>query len=230
MKQTDHNSLPLRDLASVDKPREKMIRYGPEKLKTHELLALLIRSGTKGKNVLDIAQDIISYYGEKQLFDATVEELSTYDGIGRAKAVEVVAAFELAKRFYRIDQVPKCTDPAVIWQRTKHIHTKKQEHVVVFLLNGAAEEISNKTVFVGSLTTTMIHPREIYEYAIGSVAAGIVLVHNHPSGQLEPSSEDIVMTHRMKKSGTILGIPLLDHVIVTQKGYYSFLQEGMLPS
>lgn len=222
------HTIPLKELPVVARPREKMLRYGAAKLTTKELLALLIRSGRKGSNVLQVADEVLAYFGESQLFDATVEELSAHKGIGPAKAVEMIASFELAKRFYRHEKVPKCTNPQYIWQRTKTIHQKKQEHIIVFALNGAGEEINHQTIFVGSLTNSLIHPREVYEYAVTQNAAAIVIVHNHPSGNCEPSDEDVIMTHRIQKSGTIMGIPLLDHVVVTKEGYYSFFEEGRL--
>ncbi len=193
-----------------------------------ELLAILLRTGPKGKGVLGLAKDILKKFPDAKLAQVNVSDLKVVYGIGLAKACEIVACFELGRRFLRDKKSVLILTPRQVWEELKVIRSGKKEHFVVFYLDTQNQVIVHDTISVGTLNSSLIHPREVFESAISHSAAHIILAHNHPSGGLEPSEADISITRRLVDAGRLLGIEVLDHVIVTAGGYMSFKEKSLL--
>lgn len=216
----------IKDLPRIERPREKLEKYGPSKLKDAELLAVLLRTGSYGQNVLQVARKILRKFPEDKLSKTSVKELKESFGIGAVKACEIVACFELGRRFLKGKKANLVLGPQQVWQELKEIRAAKKEHLVVFYLDVRRQEIKKEIISIGSLTGNVIHPREVFESAIRCNAAQIVIAHNHPSGDPEPSEHDLQITERLLVAGEILGIDLLDHVIVTAKKWHSLAENG----
>jgi len=216
----------LKDLHKHDKPREKLVAKGVGALKNEELLAILLGSGVQGKDVRKLAKEIISLMDEG-LGQLTLERLCTIHGLGTAKASQILAALELSKR-YLIRSNRRITDAADVYQELAKYADRSQEYFLTITLDGASHIIQTRTVFIGTLNQSLVHPREVFADAIADRAAGIIVAHNHPSGTLEPSRADMQITQRLKEVAKLVGIELLDHVILTKEGYYSFSDEGVL--
>jgi len=195
-------------------------------LKNEELLAVLLGSGVQGKDVRKLAKEIISLMDEG-LGQLTLERLCTIHGLGTAKASQILAALELSKR-YLIRSNRRITDAADVYQELAKYADRSQEYFLTITLDGASHIIQTRTVFIGTLNQSLVHPREVFADAIADRAAGIIVAHNHPSGTLEPSRADMQITQRLKEVAKLVGIELLDHVILTKEGYYSFSDEGVL--
>lgn len=215
----------MKDVPKIERPRERMEKYGPEKLKDEELLAILLRTGIKGTNVVTLSKKILSTFREKGIGEATVAELKTIKGLGAAKACEVVACFELGKRLLKDKRTAVLLTPKDVWERMEDIRGSKKEHFVVFFLDSRSQEIRRETVSIGTLDESLVHPREVFESAIRHNASGIIVAHNHPSGDLTPSRADLSVTRRLRDAGDLLGIPLLRHVVVTAR-YFSSIDEN----
>lgn len=216
----------IQHIPEFDRPREKLISSGPEALSETELLAILIGSGIKGKDVISLSNSVIRLL-DKHCDMLTVNELEAIDGIGHAKACQIVAAVEFSRRrFFRDTVVIKCADDVIPY--ISHIALKKQENFLSMTLNGANEIIRTRLVTIGLLNSTQIHPREVFADAISDRAASIIIAHNHPSGMLEPSHDDMNITQQLVKAGNILGISVLDHIIISKKGYFSFKDQGLV--
>ena len=220
----------IRDLPKVDRPRERLQRKGPGALSNSELLAIMLGSGVPGKNVLEVAEHLLRKFGSKGLFETTFDELCQVPGIGEVKAMQLIAAFELSKRVL-LGQQENTTiveTPEDVYKLSKRIHRLKKEHFLAYLLDARNMLIAEETISVGTLTMAVVHPREVFEPAIRHSAAGIVLVHNHPSGDPTPGDEDRRLTERLVQAGKLMGIEILDHVIVTRNGYTSLKELGWL--
>ena len=220
----------LRDLHKHDKPREKLVAKGVEALKNEELLAILLGSGIQGKDVRKLAKEIVSLmdrHFDKLSDRLTLEKLCDIHGLGIAKASQILASIELSKR-YLIRSNKRITDAADVYEELKSFSTKSQEHFLTITLDGASHIINTRTVFIGTLNQSLVHPREVFADAIADRAAGIIIAHNHPSGTLEASRADVAITQRLKEVSKLVGIELLDHVILSKHGYYSFSDEGLL--
>lgn len=215
----------ISDIPDIDKPREKLIRKGASSLSDVELLAVLIGKGFLGKDVLEVASEVEDRFKDN-LDKISFEELVEIDGIGEAKACQILASFELARRYLGKKKI-KITFPSDALPFVRDIMDKKQEHFVCITLNGANEVIGTRIVTVGLLNANQVHPREIFSDAILDRAASIILVHNHPSGETEPSKEDFVITERLIEAGGILGIKIHDHIIVSKNGYTSMKERGL---
>jgi len=223
----------LRDLHKHDKPREKLVAKGVEALKNEELLAILLGSGIQGKDVRKLSKEIIAlmdrhfnHFGK--LSDRlTLEKLCDIHGLGIAKASQILASIELSKR-YLIRSNKRITDAKDVYEELKSFSSKSQEHFLTITLDGASHIINTRTVFIGTLNQSLVHPREVFTDAIADRAAGIIIAHNHPSGTLEASRADVAITQRLKEVSKLVGIELLDHVILSKHGYYSFSDEGLL--
>jgi len=216
----------IKDIPDFDRPREKLAARGPEALSDTELLAILLGSGVKGKDVFQVAHAILRKL-DRDREKVNVETLVSIEGVGLAKACQIVASFEFARRrlLRRSVVIQKAQD---VLPLVSYIANKKQEYFVCISLNGANEVIGNRVVTVGLLNTNQVHPREVFADAISDRAASIILVHNHPSGVLKPSPDDLATTRQLVDAGRILGIPVLDHIIVTRKGYLSFKESGLM--
>jgi len=216
----------LRDLHKHDKPREKLVAKGVEALKNEELLAILLGSGIQGKDVRKLAKEIVAML-DKGFDTLTLNKLCDIHGLGIAKASQILASIELSKR-YLIRSNTRITDAKDVYEELKYFSTKSQEHFLTITLDGASHIINTRTVFIGTLNQSLVHPREVFADAIADRAAGIIIAHNHPSGTLEASRADISITQRLKEVSKLVGIELLDHVILSKHGYYSFSDEGLL--
>ena len=216
----------IKDLPTFNRPREKMAAQGPEALSDVELLSIILGSGVKGKDVFRVAQSILHTLA-KQGGKVELKSLLTIEGIGLAKACQVVASLEFARRRFAkgLLVIQKAQD---VLPLIMPIADKKQEHFICLSLNGANEVIGNRVVTVGLLNSSQVHPREVFAEVISDRAASIILAHNHPSGVLKPSPEDITINQQLIDAGKILGITVLDHIIITKKGYLSFKEAGLM--
>ncbi|MDK6232842.1 RadC family protein [Aerococcus sanguinicola] len=223
--------LQFKDLDKESRPRERLIAGGAERLADYELLAILLRTGSRQASVLDLAVRVLKYY--ENLYDlryASIEELTKIPGIGQAKAAELLAALEFGKRVNQA-QCPKfgqigSSQEAGNWLLNEMRHYK-QEHVLVLFLNTKHEVIRQQTIFIGSLNMSVAHPREIYHAAVRCCAARIIVGHNHPSGNPSPSQADIDFTQRLLDCGSLLGIDLLDHIVVGSEDFVSLREFGI---
>jgi len=216
----------INELHKADKPREKLLHKGVEALKNDELLSVLLGSGIQGKDVRKLSKEIIGLMDEG-LEQLTLKRLCEIHGLGLAKASQIVASIELSKR-YLIRTNKRITSAEDVYEVLKPFVAKQQEYFLTITLDGASHIINTRTVFIGTLNQSLVHPREVFSDAITDRAAGIIIAHNHPSGTLAPSSADIQITHRLKEVAKLVGIELLDHLILSREGYYSFSDEGIL--
>lgn len=217
----------IHDLPNIDKPREKLIRYGVEKLSNSELLGIVLRTGTKGKNVITLSKSIFEQFGD-DVKNVGIDQLKEVPGIGNAKACEIMSIFELGKRFYAKQTRKSISTAEDVWFEAADLRKEKKEHFVCFNLDSRSKLISKEVISVGTLTTSLVHPREVFEPAIKCAAAFVILCHNHPSGSVNPSEADIGVTKRIKTAGEILGIHLIDHIIVTPQEWYSMRENQLL--
>ncbi len=216
----------LKELSKVDLPREKLQKYGTDRLADHELLAILLGSGIKGLNVLELSKRIVAQVRKIGLDKATLDELTDIKGLGRAKASQVLAALAFAKRF--TGERPEILSAQDVWHLCADIRDSKREHFVAFYLDTQNRLIERQIISIGTLNASLVHPREVFEPALKLHAASLIVAHNHPSGVLEASSEDREVTWRLRDAGNLIGIQLLDHTIVTKGGYMSFEQKRLL--
>jgi DNA repair protein RadC len=216
----------ISDLPLEDRPRERLAARGVTALSDIELLSLMLGSGSSRKGVGRLALDLLSVLdGSGDIPD--VGELTAVEGIGPARGALVAASLEFARRRLRPAR-RRISEPIDVLPLVTHWSDRPQEHFLVLSLNGAHEVLRLRVVSRGILDRTIVHPREVFVDPLSDRAAAIVCAHNHPSGNIEPSPEDRELTRRLKESGELLGIPLLDHVIFAENGYYSFLENGSL--
>jgi len=225
-------SFTVRDLPRQERPRERLQKFGPEALSAQELLALVIGRGIPKKSVMNIAQELLAKFGNiKAISQATIEELSQIKGIGLAKAAQIKACFELGRRE---DLEPELINfdiknpETVVKAIRAGIKDKAKEHFKLILLNPRNKIIGISTVSVGTLNASLVHPREVFKDAIVHSAASVVLAHNHPSGDPEPSEDDLKITKKLVDSGKILGIEVLDHIIIGKNNFCSFNERGLI--
>ena len=217
----------IKEMPSQDRPRERLMAAGPLGVSDLELLCLVIGSGNKNRPVQDIAQDILYLMNKKGTTGISLEDISTIPGIGKANASRICAALEIGRRF-SFFKPRSCKDPKAIFDLVRHYGDRQQEHFIIVMLNGAHELMGVNVVTVGLVNRTIVHPREIFSDPIRLRATAIVLAHNHPSGNLEPSPDDIETTLRIRKAGLILGIEVLDHIIFSTDAYLSRAESGEL--
>ncbi len=218
----------MKDIPPHDRPREKIAQRGVSALSDHELIEAIIGRGTKRKDVREIAKEIDAILREQRP-DVRFEDLRTIEGMGPTKASQMIACFELGRRYFttaRDEQ--KITRPEDILPLVAHLKDKKQEYFICITLNGAGEVLGNRIITVGLLNHSLVHPREVFADAITDRAASIICVHNHPSGSLEPSSQDIAITSQLRDAGSLVGIQLIDHIIITKSGHLSMRERGFL--
>ncbi len=213
----------IKDIPRIDRPRERFLKKGPDALSKVDLLAILLGSGIKGKNVQQLSQQIIKKFG-KDFLNVTVDDLKGIAGIGEAKALQVASAVSLVKRFYTEDQTNEVVikNSQDVVSVTYDLRDKKKEHLVGLYLNARNVLLKKEIVSVGLLDKTLLHPREIFYPATELNAASVVIVHNHPSGETSPSEKDVQIVERIAHAGEIMGIPVIDFVIISEKGNYSF--------
>ena len=227
------DSFTVHDLPLSERPRERLLKLGSEALSAQEVLALILGRGIKDESVMVTSQKLISRFGGlKGVANASLEELTQTKGIGPAKAAQIKAALELSKRLEadvggKPQQVLKSPEDVAAVMRSK-LKGKKKEHFWVICLDTRNRPINWKQVSVGSLDTSIVHPREVFREAISCSAASVIFVHNHPSGDPEPSKEDVELTKRLAKAGEITGIDVLDHIIVCDSSYLSLKANNLL--
>jgi len=212
------------EIPKSDRPREKLQEKGAEALSDVELLAILLGSGTKGHDVIEVAERILKVVdGDKGRI--SIEEFQKIEGVGLAKATLISAALEFARRRIRPEGL-KISFPADVLPLIRHYADRKQEHFICISINGASEVITTRVISVGLVNKTQVHPREVFADPITDRASSIIVAHNHPSGPLIPSKDDLEITRQLKSTGEILGIRLLDHIIFNSRGHYSSLEHG----
>ncbi len=212
-------------LQSTDEllPREKLEAKGPENLKDHELLAILLRTGRQKKNVLEISREILKKHSLEKLLELKLDHLKEIKGVGSAKASTLMAAFELSKRAFQkgLGVSHTILKPKDALALVSHIKDSKKEHFIAIYLNSRKQVIHQETISVGSLNESLVHPREAFQPAIQISASAVLFVHNHPSGDVNPSHEDTLVTKRLCHAGKLLGIEVVDHIIIAKENYSS---------
>lgn len=198
-----------------------MEKYGPDKLSNAELLAILLRTGTKECNVIKLSKNILQKFKNQKFIDITIKELKTINGLGTAKACEIIACFELGKRMLMGKKSSILLSPKEVWRRMEDIRGSKKEHFVVFYLDSRNQEIQRDIISIGTLNESLVHPREVFENAIKCNAASIIIAHNHPSGDLNPSESDIEISKKLINAGKILDIRISDNIIVSKSSFKS---------
>lgn len=224
-------SFTIHDLPKDERPRERLVKFGEQALSAQELLQLILGRGVAGESVAVTAQKLLAQFGSLQkLAEASIEELSSIKGIGLAKATQIKAAFEIGRRLST--QAPtykskELTDPEKVYRLIKSkLKDYYKEHFYIIALNSRNYSIAE--VSVGSLNASVVHPREVFAEAIKNKAVSVVFAHNHPSGDPEPSEDDLVLTKRLVESGKILGIEVADHIIVAKDDFFSFKNKGLI--
>lgn len=226
------NSLMIRDFPQDERPRERFIQNGPESLSNHELIAILLRTGTKDESVLQLSNRLLTNFeGLRLLKAATLEEMTEIKGIGQAKAIQVLAAVEIGRRIanlnYNDRYVIRSPEDGANYVMND-MRFLSQEHFVCLYLNTKNQVLHKQTIFIGSLNASIVHPREVFREALKRSAASIICLHNHPSGDPAPSREDIEVTKRLVECGKMIGIDLLDHLIIGENKFVSLKEKGYL--
>lgn len=214
-----------------ERPRERLHKYGPSALADYELLAIILRTGTKEKSVLDLAREITVIFEPLfSLSEAPIEEIMLIKGIGKAKAIELAAAIELGRRIVEPNIVgKKITSPSMIYQVMRNsLQNLQQENVVCLFLNTQSQIIAKKTLSIGTLEYTVFHPRDVLKWALKYSAYAIVLIHNHPSGNAFPSQMDKNMTWLVNDACEAVGLKMIDHIIIGINSFYSFAEAGII--
>jgi len=213
----------IKDLPEQNRPRERFLKHGPEALSDSELFAIILRTGSPNENVIDMSNRLIKEYGLNNLFDCSIKELQKIKGIGPSKAMQLLAMAELGKRYSQsknpIKKISRSKDVFDLFH--ERLKDKKQEEFYVLMLNSKNNIVSEKLITKGILDASIVHPREIFKEAIKNSASKIILVHNHPSGDPSPSSEDLEITKKLQEAGQMVDIKVLDHVIIGNGSYFS---------
>ncbi|MBR2678521.1 MAG: DNA repair protein RadC [Bacilli bacterium] len=217
----------IKDLPTSERPRERLKEVGVSNLSNKELLAIILKTGTKNKNVNLLAIDILNKYSLEEFKDLEVTDLTIIKGIGEVKALELITAIELGKRIFlkETHKLKKLDNPKKIWESAKYLYNGlKQECFYCYYFNNKQELITYKLIYMGTINMAITHTREVFKEAYKVSASSIVCLHNHPSNDVTPSKEDILFTEKLIKTGNIQGIPVLDHIIVGDNSFYSFYE------
>lgn len=217
----------IKDLPEQNRPRERFLEKGPEALSDAELFAIILRTGTLGENVIDMANRLIKEYGLEKLFECSLKELQLIKGIGPDKGMQILAMAELNKRYNRFKRgekrkINKAQDIFDLFH--ERLKDEKQENFIIIMLNSQNYIIGEELISKGILDASIIHPREIFKPAIKNSSSKIILIHNHPSGDPTPSKEDIDITEKLIKAGELLGIKVVDHVTIGKGGFCSYIE------
>ncbi|HHY99575.1 MAG TPA: DNA repair protein RadC [Sedimentibacter sp.] len=228
----ENNNYTIKSIPADDRPQEKLLKYGANTLSNSELIAVILRTGTKEENVVRLAQRILKEDGKglRNIAEGTIEKFKSYKGINDVKASKLMALAEISKRMSSLKiekiKISSPDDAAVIMMEEMRYYQKEYFKIILLDTKNNVKKISE--ISVGSLSSSIVHPREVFYEAVVNLASSIILVHNHPSGECEPSNEDIVLTNRLDECGKILGIKILDHIIIGDGVYFSFKEEGLL--
>ncbi len=217
----------IKSIYKGDRPRERLLKFGASRLKDSELLALILGSGTKEKNVIELSESILKEISVKYLTEVSVEKLLKFKGVGYANAIKIIAVLEFAKRIKDKKKII-IYSPKDIWIELNNIKNNKKEYFFVFCLDSRNSIIKKELVSVGTLNSSLVHPREVFEPAIRNLSAQLVIAHNHPSGDVNPSKEDLEITAKLAKAGELLGISIVDHVVISGDIYFSFKGHNLL--
>lgn len=220
----------IKDLPKIERPREKLAAKGAENLRDAELLAILLRTGVKGKSAIDIASQILAKYSKKRLLQLKYQDLIKIKGLDSAKVCTLLAAFELTKRSLEINDsnLPFIHDSEDAIAQLTGLRNNQKEHFIALYLNARNQLTHKETISIGTLNANLVHPREVFEPATKHLAAQIIIAHNHPSGEKEPSEDDLIITKRLVEAGKILGIEIIDHIIVTKDNFMSFKEKKLI--
>ncbi|AYK14068.1 MAG: RadC family protein [Methanosarcina flavescens] len=221
----------IRDIPEEERPRERLIRNGPESLSNAELLGVILRTGSREENAVSLANQILSKYNIKQLSLTNVSRLTQVHGVGKAKAAQIAAVFELALRLETFVEEPKrkiCSPKDVYALMYPKMREQKKEKFITLCLDTKNQVLKEEVVSIGSLNASIVHPREVFKSALMESSASVIMVHNHPSGDPSPSREDIMVTEKIVEGGKLLGIDVLDHIIIGDGRYVSLKDEGFV--
>ena len=222
-------SYKIKELPISERPRERLKDVGIQNLTDKEIISIILKTGTKEKNVKELSLEILKKYEQEELKNITKEDLMKIKGIGEVKAIELLASIELGKRIFlkQTKKLKKIKNPKDIWEDSRYwLDNKKQEYFYCYYFNNKQELIKRKLLFIGTINSTTTHTREIFKEAYKCSASSIICIHNHPSNDLTPSKADILFTERLIKTGQIQGIPVNDHIIVGENNYYSFYEHS----
>ncbi|WP_445475722.1 RadC family protein [Methanococcoides methylutens] len=221
----------IHDMPEEERPRERLLKHGPGSLSNAELLSIILRTGSKDENVLNMCTRILSEYNLKQLSQANISQLTKMRGIGPAKATQIAAVFELARKLeiFIDDPKRKIRSAGDVYSLLYPKHRElKKEILTALYLDTKNQILREEVISVGSLNANIVHPREVFKSALMESSASVILTHNHPSGDPSPSREDIAVTEKLVEGGKILGINVLDHVIIGDGRYVSLKEEGFI--
>ncbi len=220
----------IRELSISDRPREKIISRGVGALSDEEILAAVVGSGCGREGVLAVARRLLNGLGLEGLASAGTEGLTKVKGIGSARACQIAAALELGRRVFQPkDECPPIVGgPEAAFSLVRDLGAKKREHFAALYLNARNALIARETISIGSLNASLVHPREVFHPAVRELAASIILAHNHPSGDVTPSREDVELTRRLVKAGELMGVEVLDHIVVGGRRFVSLKSKGLM--
>ena len=223
----------IKEIPEVERPRERLMKYGVSNLSNEELLAILIKTGSKGKSSRDLASEVLSKVGDiSKLKDINIHTFESIKGLGLVKRIDLVTLAELARRIYLSNNKEAkitYTNPSVIYRDNKYLFEGlKQEHFYVFYLDNKKNLIERKLLFMGTIDRSIIHPREVFKNAYLCNASALICMHNHPSGDVMPSKADIEITKNLREIGHIQGIEVLDHLVVADDSYFSFFENNLM--
>lgn len=227
------NHLTIKELPDSEKPYEKFLKYGPGSLSDAELLAVIIKSGTKGLKSVEVAQNLLNQKNRNllNLYDISYEEMTKISGIGKVKAIQLKCIAELSNRItaYKYEKQVVLRDAhSIAVYYMEQLRHESQEHLIVCMFDSKCKLIGDEVITKGSVNSSIVPPREIFLSALKKKAVHIVLLHNHPSGVALPSAEDTEVTERIAQAGKLLDIPLSDHIIIGDHNYFSYRESGLL--
>ena len=228
----DNTNYTIKSIPVDDRPQEKLLKYGANTLSNSELLAIILRTGTKEENVIMLSQRILQEDGKglRNLAEGTIEKFKSYKGISDVKAAKLIAVAEISKRMSAIKiekiKISSPGDAAMVLMEEMRYYQKEYFKIILLDTKNNIKKISQ--ISIGSLNSSIVHPREVFHEAVLNLSSSIILIHNHPSGECQPSHDDIVLTNRLDECGKILGIKILDHIIIGDGIFFSFKEEGLI--
>lgn len=221
----------IKEIPINERPRERLKNVGSDNLTNKELLAIILKTGLKNKNVEELAIEILKKYSINDLKEISINDLTKINGIGETKAIELIASIELGKRIFLSSEkeLVKLDNPKAIWNDVRYLlYGKKQEYFYCYYFNNKQQLIKRKMIFLGTINNSITHTREIFKEAYKLSASTIICLHNHPSNDVTPSKADISFTNKLVETGKIQGIPIIDHIIVSDSNFYSFYEHNII--